>query len=775
MKPAKHLTHIEPLEARIAPALIINPYTVTFQNGNGATAVVKISKPLFTSPTAAGNILQFVNNSGTSITESFTGNATAENLNNINLLGRTDASGMNISVTVLPQVGVGKLEVDVGGISAANFSVPDQVSQNIDLGAIYIQGNLGFITAGASNNYFNASVGSLNVQSMTTGETSEVLGPIGSLTVQNNFSATLFVIGYQFGNIGTLTIGGKLTGDAAGDAQTGYISFTGRLGSATIGNIVGGAASYTGDLVGTTANPSSIGTLTINGTTGIQGGAGTQSGFVYAQSGIGSVNITVGGIQGGAGQQSGEIAGPLGNVHITGNVIGGSGLQSGAIFSEYQSATSSSAVPLGIGNVFIGGNLQGGNAGSTGTAGLSGVIDASSATSIIIQGSLIGGTFSNSSQDADTSGAILVNTVPNLEIVGSIMGGSGANSGLITSPGGLGSHYGNIYVSGNITGGSGALSGAIDIGSATGLYIGGNVAGGTGTQSGYISTGLNLGTLSLAGSVIGGQANNSGEITVGGTLGSALIKGNLTGGNVSSLPAVYESGYLQANTFTSLHINGNVTAGSNSGPGGIADSGAIAATENIVSLTIGGTVTGTQSDPVIISALYGPATTTKTDVAIASATFQKSVNYLDLLAGYAPPTVSSGASSVSNPRGTPSDTTAQIGTVTVLGNLSASNIVAGAVGVNQTGYPPDGEFGTSGDTAIPAAVISGLHSSIAKIVIGGTATGDSTTGDSYGFVAQDVMAVEVGGTYIVLTPGVNMNHGIPVGGNLVVNEVAPAV
>jgi len=94
--------------------LILSPYAVTFQDIDGDTAIVKISKPLFTSPTAAGNILIFTNSSGAQIQESFTGNGTAESLAEINLLGRTDATGMNISVTVIPQVGVGNLQVNVG-------------------------------------------------------------------------------------------------------------------------------------------------------------------------------------------------------------------------------------------------------------------------------------------------------------------------------------------------------------------------------------------------------------------------------------------------------------------------------------------------------------------------------------------------------------------------------------------------------------------------------------------------------------------------------------
>ena len=304
MKPPKHLTHIEPLEDRIAPALILNPYTVTYQDANGDTAVVKISKPLFTNATTAGNILQFTT-TVSKATLTFTDNNTPESLSNINLLARTDATGLNISVTVLPQVGVGNLEVDVGSINAANFNTPNQVSENIDLGSIYIQGNLGYITAGASNYFFTPSIQSLTVQSMTTPDASTVLGPIGSLSVKGNFNANLAVIGYQFGSISKLYIGGSLQADSAGDSRSGEITFTGTIGSATIGNIIGGSGDQTGALVGSNANPSRIGSLTVTGALGssvpaIEGSSGQDTGIVYAQSGIGRVTV-MGDVTGGSG------------------------------------------------------------------------------------------------------------------------------------------------------------------------------------------------------------------------------------------------------------------------------------------------------------------------------------------------------------------------------------------------------------------------------------------------------------------------------------------
>jgi hypothetical protein len=785
--PMKHFTLIEPLEDRIAPATILNPYTVTYQDLNtaangsqviGETVVVKISHPLFTSPAAAAKILLFTDINGSSIKESFTGNGTGEFLNAIDLLGRHDAQDMNISVKVIQQQGVGNGQVNVGDIAAANFSVADQVSQNIDLGSIYIQGNLGEITAG--DNLSTPAIKSLKVLSMDTGSSggsqveSQILGPIVNMDVSGNFNTLMNIIGYRFGSIGKLTIGGALAGDSAGDSGTGVIQFTGQITSATIGNITGTAGTSTGELVGVSANPSRIGSLHVLGS--ITGGSGQDSGRVFAEASIGK--LTVGGsIVGGAGQDSGEVAGPLKTVNISGGLTGGSGISSGTILSEAFTSTGA-AVSLAMGTLTIGGDVTGGTAGvaaasstASATPGDSGIISAASARSIHIGGSLIGGTAGthvNSSgtqdQTADTSGAILVNSVESLTIGGSITGGTGPNSGIITGQGGLTTmKYGTIVVNGDVAGGAGAISGAILIngllgGTISNLNIAGSVTGSSGTQSGEVFAKTSLGTLIIGGNVTGGTADNTGEIFSGGNLTNATIKGNLTGNSsINSATAVVASGYIQAGHVGTMEIIGNVTAGSNSG-GEIANSGAIRSAGDISSLTIDGTVTGTSKNPVIISAAQGAGTTakSKTDLAINSLTIVKAVDYLDVLAGYSP-TVSNTANTdpAGAPLGTPVDGSAQINNITFESTLSASNVVAGA--------EPDsnGHFGTTGNKAIPISLAaSTVKSSIATIIVSGQATGDSTSTDSFGFVAESLPNVSVNGSSNLA--GDNLKSGVPV-------------
>ncbi|MGA3170597.1 MAG: hypothetical protein ABSE62_06245 [Chthoniobacteraceae bacterium] len=781
----KHLSLIEPLEDRIAPALILNPYTVTFQDGSGGTAVIRISKPLFKTAKSANSILQWVDNNGNSITETYTGNSTAENISEIDLLGNFAAQGMNISVRVVTQVGIGGNTVNVGSIAAANFNTNYQVSDNIDLGSIYIQGNLGSITAG--DGFSPPVIKSLTVQSMGSSssvEQSIVLGPILNLNVQGNFYGNLAMIGYRYGSISKLYIGGSLTGDTNNDQATGVIQFTGGIGSATIGNITGTSGTDTGELEGSDANPSKIGSLTVLGS--ITGSSGFASGQVYADTSIGRLTVD-GSLVGSSGIGSGSVQGKLGSVSIGGDLTGGSGLSSGSILSATNGGTNSGGTgfaingndslnPASIRNVMIGGDVTGGSAGVAAqpaslttpaiaaTPGESGVIYASSAKSIVIGGSLIGGTSVNKTngngiQDntADTSGAIVSNTVKTLVVGDSITGGDGPNSGAVvgigvsslgSSPLILAMNYGTIIVNGDVTGAAGSSSGSILVnglvqGVISNLHIGGNVMGEAGSQSGEIDAGTGLKTLFIGGNLSGGAGNDTGEVMVGGLLGTGTIMGNLAGGSAphTATAALTNSGYIQASQIGNLTIHGSVSSGLNAGAGGIANSGAIRSNSAIGSLTIDGTVTGTSADPVFISAAFGPQNVAKqkTDVAIQTLTINGAVNYLDVLAGY---NANVTAGTALGMLGTVVDGSAQMGTLTFGSTLNASNIVAGINPDSNT------QFGTAGNTAITSTSLPGAVSSIAKIVVAGAATGDSTLTDSFGIEAVILKSVSINGSVI---------------------------
>ncbi|HEX4087058.1 MAG TPA: hypothetical protein VHY22_19245, partial [Chthoniobacteraceae bacterium] len=670
----------------------------------------------------------------------------------------------------------------------ANFT-KNQVTGNIDLGHITIEGNLGQIYAG-DNIVSTPAIASLNVQSMTTAAESEILGPIANMHLSGDFNAYMDVIGYQFGTVSHLYIGGSLAADSAGDSYSGTIEFTGHIGSATIGNIVGGSGNNSGELLGDANFSTYINSLHVTGS--ITGSGGAQSGSVTSEILINKVMVD-GSLYGGAGLDSGVIAAPLRTVVIGGGINGGSGVDSGSLLSlivtssgsqqsDPQLTGSGISVFQPIGAVKIGGDVTGGIAGTAAsgstaaTPGNTGIILATSAKSIVVSGSLVGGTAGTAAgETADTSGAILVNSINSLTIGGGITGGSGPHSGIVsgTALASGGSDvltpmkYGSIVVNGDIAGGSGNVSGAILAdglfsGSIKSIYVSGNLTGSSGTQSGMIEGSTGLGSLVIGGNVTGGSANSTGEILSSSTIASAIIRGNLTGdASINSATVVNGSGYIQGGQITSLNIHGNVTSGSNSG-GQIANSGAIRSTGAIDALTIGGQVTGNSSNPVIISAANGVvnAKHLTSDLAIHNIAIGQAAAYLDILAGYTPTVSNTSGIAL----GTPVDGSAQIGTVTFGATLSASNIVAGA-----EPDPTTGNFGTATNISIPSKV-GDLHSSIASIIVTGAATGDSVPTDSFGIVAENLGSVIVNGVSLPT----NLSPGAPEsvdGSNLYLLEV----
>ena len=680
----------------------------------------------------------------------FSGHITSATIGSI-----TGTSGNNTGVllgsTVTSQAYIGSLHV-LNSITGGS---------GVNSGLVSVAARIGAVNVGGSLMGGSGGIASDGTSAATPGDT----GVIQALS------------------IGTITIGGSLTGGTpgtGGTADTGGAILANGVNSLTIlGSITGGGGPNSGGLQINILN-----SLTVDGS--ITGGSGANSGVISGESSslttkFGSIRVD-GDVMGGSGDISGAIMsngafeGTISSLHIGGSLVGSSGTQSG-----YISATTD------IGTVGIVGSVMGGSAGtaasSTASAvhGYSGVIQAASAKSIAIGGSLAGGTpVTNSSgavtQTADTSGAILVDSFNSLSITGSITGSAGPNTGLVSGDFDLVTNFGAIRVDGGVIGGAGAISGAImSDGSLSGtlasLHIGGNLIGRSGTESGYISATGAVKALGIAGSVLGGTADQSGEISAGGELTLGVIHGGLIGNTkIDSKTAVVGSGYILAGEIGMLDIVGNVASGANSG-GAIANSGAIRSSADILSLVIGGTVTGSAANPVFISAAEGPSTTSahpKTDLAIQSVTIHKAATYLDLLAGYGPTVSTSTTNPAGAPLGTPTDGAAQIGTVTFGSTLSASNIVAGA--------EPDskGQFGTTGNTAIkPATGKTGLMSSIAEIIIAGQATGNKTAGDSFGFVAEKLEEIEIDGK-MVSTDHLAPGTPVAVNGNLFLLEVKPA-
>jgi hypothetical protein len=166
--------------------------------------------------------------------------------------------------------------------------------------------------------------------------------------------------------------------------------------------------------------------------------------------------------------------------------------------------------------------------------------------------------------------------------------------------------------------------------------------------------------------------------------------------------------------------------------GGSVLGGGIRAGQALGSVRIRGNLVGTSASPVLITAV-GQAGATTTDVAIGRLTVIGRVEHARILAGY-------------NLIGTAVNADAQIGAVTVGGDWVTSDIAAGAT----DGL--DDEFGTDDDAMIGGGSAD-INSRIGSITIWGQALGDVSGGDYFGWVAQAIGAVSIGGTMIPLTVG----------------------
>jgi len=692
------------LEMRLAPATLVSPTLVTYLNEHLQLVDVQVSQPVFDT-TTINQVFTFKSGSVNG------SNAFPQQLQGLDLTQLTNpsaASGAALAIKVVS----GSPDVEVGFINATG----------IDLGAVQVQGDLGRIDAG--DGVTSPGLASLAVQSMgqfgTTTQAaggsleSDIQGGLGAVTVVGNAvtvvgninGAFINVSGGSNGTIGPVSVGGSIAGGTG--TYSGEISASGSIAGVTVGGSLTGSVGFgSGEIIA----GGNLGSVKIGGS--VQGSIGNASGSIIADGNIAGVTV-VGSLTGGAGSNSGEIGsdifttGDVGAVQIGGNVVG-----SGGNFS---------------GSVFAGGNLA----------------------SVTVGGSLTGGA-------GGPSGAIFANgNMGQVQIGKGVEGGAALYAGTILAGGTLA----GVTVAGALSGGAGAYSGAIvanlNLGTVT---ISGVLQGSGGEFSGDVgSFGGNLAGVMVGGSLVGGAGGDSGEIFAdSGVVGPVQISGNLQGGSVSGGQFLTDSGYIFGARITSVSITGSVIAGQITGSGRLTNSGAIRATFDIGAVTVGSLV-GNKTNPVIISARgQNPSTLlpgATTDVAIARLNVTGSVSFTDILAGY-------------NPTGRGVNAAAQIGPVTVGGNWTASNLVAGA------GPGPDGQFGTADDVVLVSNDAHQAISQIGAIVIKGTVQGDVTNPSAhFGFVAQQVMPLTVGvglgAKTITPKPGL-----VPVNSNgtVTVNEV----
>jgi hypothetical protein len=380
--------------------------------------------------------------------------------------------------------------------------------------------------------------------------------------------------------------------------------------------------------------------------------------------------------------------------------------------------------------------------------------------SVTIGGSLIGGASVNRGE-LYASGAM-----GPVKIAGDVLGGTALATGLIQSDGPMA----GVTIGGSFVGGSGTNSGQIYSPSGIGgVTIGRNILGGTGFQTGEIATDGSLGKVTVGGSFVGGPAGNSGVIFCRGEMGPVKIAGDVRGGGLAGTSTSYARSALIENAtgrIVSVTVGGSIISGiDTSTAGSLTENATIQAAAEIGFLKVGGSIVGNQNPngdtPVVISARGQLVPGPTGDVAIGSLSVGGRVEYARILAGYDIDQVAKNAD-------------AQIGSVSVGGDWVASSLVAGAV---------DGGngFGNAGDAKIAGAGTQDLASHVSKIgkvTIKGEAYGTPAGmagADHYGFVAQELGSLVVGGRKFTFTTGAGTDTtGLAVGltGDLRAAEVA---
>ncbi|HJZ89639.1 MAG TPA: hypothetical protein VKE40_02130 [Gemmataceae bacterium] len=753
---------VEPLEGREMPATLVSPTTLTYQDIDGDNVTVTLSKPLL----KAGNVnAVFTFN----VDGVFSSNLAKQQLWGIDLtpLGGA-AAGTAVTLTATRSlVTSGNGFANVGRINATG----------IDLGAVVVDGDLGQIDAGDVT-ATTPGLASLTVHSIgrfgTTTQApggdliSTLVGRLGALSVKSDIAdANINVVGGVGATIGKVFVGGSVAagsigadgnvgpfvvnGDVVGGANpaSGNIIAKGNLASVAIGGSLRGGAGLSSGFIRAFG---SLGPVTINGT--VAGGTGTASGRILCNGSIG--NVSIGSLLGGGGADSGRIEsqGNMGAVLVRGNVVGGGDL-SGAIRSEGKLASlvinGSLVGGVGIesgrvetvkdmGPVTVAGNIVGGDGHASGSIQSAGklaslvvngsllggfgyqsgrVYVAGEMGPVTIKGSVIGGNDRGVAGQADFSGQIAtLSNLQSLFIGGSLVGGAanGVNGAGASGTIQVFKQAGPITIGGDLAGSDAVTAGAIQVGSLAGITVGGSLLGTDAALSARIYSGGRMGFVKVGGDVRGGLGQQSARIiAVGGSIGAVTIGGSITtkGGSAAA------------------HID---------------------AMEDIGAILVKGSIVGTAAAPIVIAAAGANANDGDDLGSIQSLTVYGRVEHARILAGHS--------------YFGPTNADARIGAVVVGGDWIASDLVAGvAAGA-------DNKFGTADDVLVADPKNDpNVLSTIASVTIRGQVLGTPGAGDSFGFCAERVGSISVGGSAISLKPASKDFFGLGPTFDVTVHEV----
>jgi hypothetical protein len=559
---------IEPLEGRIAPAILVNAHLLTYTDENGDLVSVKFSKDIFDLSSVAqvsaslASVFKFTEgsahlgsaNDADDVPQQLRlidlGQVPLKNVPGIPLKSRV--AGVSVTITAQQQTS----EAGVMGDGFANIGAI-KAGGNA-LGVVKVDGDLGQIDAGAGTDKIGLQ--KLVVQSIGAfGTTTQVPVPIpdamhpapdlesringvlGTLVVAEDVRGYIHVVDSvrvinnvpiitKRGTIGSVDIGGALIGDViAGTASDN----TGRIESShTIGDV----------RIGTTVSD------------GIFAGGGKNSGAITAPHSIGNIAVT-GSIAGGIAEGSGAIfsGGTLGTVTVSGDLTGAEGLRSGSI----RSAGKMGAVRIGTPGES--GDVTGGSGDSSGL-----ILSGGKLGAVEIFGSIVG-------NGPHSGGVFASGDLARVTVHGGLMGGANLASGAIE---GL-KDIGRVSIGGDVIGGDGAASGSIISGGAlVGVTISGKLDGGKGANSGAILAGHNpnangrdLGDVTIGGALLGDEGVSSGAIVAGGKIGpvqigAVLSAGPAMRGGVGALGGSIFAGGKIESVLVLRGVEGGVGAGS---------------------------------------------------------------------------------------------------------------------------------------------------------------------------------------------------------------------
>ena len=289
------------------------------------------------------------------------------------------------------------IDVSIATPKATSFADIRAINaKGIDLGRVTVAGDLGQIDAGDADLLTPAirrleagQIGFFGTAGQIAGQDtmSKIRGPLVKLQLGELLSAFINVVGGSAGSIEQLSIG-TMDGAREDGMFDGSVRASGPIGEVSVGgeggvSIAGGIGDYSGVIW----SRKGIGPVTVAGD--LMGGDGFDSGAIFA---------------GSPDKQNAPLAGKIGPVTIHGSILGGVGNFSGTLYADTkvkavavdgsvvggEGALSGSIVSGGgFGGIRIGGNLESGVGSQSGSI----VAFDGDAPSIAIEGEVIAGNF----------------------------------------------------------------------------------------------------------------------------------------------------------------------------------------------------------------------------------------------------------------------------------------------------------------------------------------------------------------------------------------------